>query len=111
MLQEMEKDLFAIFPDLLGPRPTGQRVRPLVPSVKRPHPPTTHIARRRIPVYRDTRALWTALTDDAALRRIRQIAQTQYERLRPRAKTSRVGRVLQNIVEIADAAMHGEGRI
>jgi len=108
MLQEMEKDLFAIFPDLPGPRPTGPRVRQLVPSVQRPHPPTTHVARRRIPVRRDTRALWTARTEDAGLRRIRQIAQTQYERLPPREKTSGVGLVLQKIVEIADAAMRAE---
>jgi hypothetical protein len=99
MLQEMEKDLFAIFPDLPGPRPTRR--------VQRRRPPKTGVARRRIPVRRDTRALWTAHID-AALRRIRQIAQTQYERLPSRQKTSGVGLALQQIVGVADAAMRAE---
>jgi hypothetical protein len=102
---QMEKDLFAIFPDFPVSRPTGARVPPLVPSIPRRHPPTTHVARRRIPVNRHSRALRTARADHAPLRIIRQIAQTQYERLPPRTKTSSVGRVLLSIVEIADAAM------
>jgi hypothetical protein len=101
----MEKDLFAIFPDLPWTRPAGAWVRPLVPSVQRPHPPVTGVARRRIPVYRNIRPLWMARTDDAPLRRIRQLAQTQYERLPPREKTSGIGRVLQNIVEIANSTL------
>jgi hypothetical protein len=104
----MEKDLFALFPDLPWPRPTGARVRPLVPSIPRPHPPITHVARRRISVNRHTRALGTARADHASLRIIHQIAQMQYERLPPRRKTSSVGRVLRNIVEIADAATRAE---
>ena len=44
-------------------------------------------------------------TDQTTFRLIRDMAQTQYERLPPRDKISGIGRVLQNIVEVADAAM------
>jgi hypothetical protein len=104
----MEKSLFAIFPDLPGPRPTSRRVRRLVPSVQRPYPPAGLAARRSIRVNRDTRVWRTARTDDAALRRIRQIAQTHYERLPPGEKKSGIGLVFQKIVDVADAATRSE---
>lgn len=46
--------------------------------------------------------------DRTTFRLIRDIAQTQYERLPPRDKMLGVGRVLQKIVEMADAAIHAE---
>ena len=103
MLQDMEKDLFEIFPDLPWPR----RIRPLFPqgvqSVDHPPPPATHAARFRLPVVnRKTRALRQHHTDDAALRRIREIAQAEYDRLTPKG---RLGGMLRMIISVADAAM------
>lgn len=48
------------------------------------------------------------MADHTTFRLIRDMAQTQYERLPPRDKMLGAGRVLKNIVEIADAAMSVE---
>ena len=93
MLQHMDKDLFEIFPDLPLRRivpPVRQGVR----SVEHPPPPTTHIARGRFAgVDRETKA---------AFRRIREIAQAEYERLAPKG---RPGRMLRIIITLADSAI------
>ena len=92
MLQHMDKDLFEIFPDL--------------PSLRGTRPAGRHIARQRFPMV-NRRAEIPALrrlhhSDDVAFRRIREIAQAEYERLTPKG---RLGRVLRTIIAVADAAM------
>ena len=93
MLQHMDKDLFEIFPDL-PLRRIVPPVRQAVRSVEHPPPPTTHTARGSFAgVDRET---------NAAFRRIREIAQAEYERLTPKG---RLGRMLRSIITLADAAM------
>jgi hypothetical protein len=99
----MEKDLFEIFPDLPWPRHTRLLFRQGVHSVEYPPPPATHVARLRLPVVnRKTRTLRRQHTDDAALCRIREIAQAEYDRLTPKG---RLGGMLRTIIAVADAAM------
>jgi hypothetical protein len=105
MLLEMEKDLFAIFPDLPSPRRVRPPVRQVVSNVEPPLPRTTKVARRRIPIVNratETLALRKIhQIDDEALRRIRKIAHAESERLN---SNDHVAHVLRTIMAVADAA-------
>jgi hypothetical protein len=91
----MEKDLFAIFPDLPSPRRVRPPVRQIVSSVEPPPSSITNVTRRRIlMVNRETEIL--------ALRRIREIAQSESERLKP---NDGLVHVLRTIVAVADRAI------
>ena len=85
--------MFEIFPDLLWPRRARPPARQAVRSIPPPRP-TSRPARRRMTISRD----------DESLRRIREIAQTEYERLTPEDKSGGVGLALRDIAGIAAAA-------
>ncbi len=100
----MAKDLFEIFPDLPSPRLAHPPARKDIQNVEYPPPPTTTVARRRIPtVDREKEVLALRKlhqADTVALRRIRDIAQAEYDRLTPKDRSSRV---LRTIVALAGA--------
>jgi hypothetical protein len=106
MLQQMDKDLFEIFPDLPSPRGMRPPVRQVVPSVRHPLPPTTQVTRRGSPAgNRETEILALRRlhhNDDVALRRIRRIAQVEHKRLK---ENDRFARMLRTIIAVADAAI------
>jgi hypothetical protein len=97
-----DKDLFAIFRDLPWPRPSSPPAHQYPPTVEHPHPPATHVTSRRVPANRETPSRLAARVDDAALRRIREIAETEYARL---TSNSHLARSLRTIIAIADAAI------
>ena len=101
----MAKDLFEIFPDLPSPRRAHPPARKEIPTADYPPPPTTNVARRLIPAV-DREKEMMALrklhhANTVALRRIRNIAQAEYDRLTP---NDRSRRVLQTIAALASAA-------
>jgi hypothetical protein len=106
MLLEMEKDLFAIFPDLPSARRIRPPVRQVASNVEPPLPRTTKVARRRIPIVdraTETLALRKVYQiDDEALRRIRKIAHAESELQK---SNDRVRQVLRTIMAVADAAI------
>jgi len=106
MLQDMDKNLFEIFPDLPTPRRIGPLFRQRLQSIEHPPPPTTHVARLGLSAaHRQTATQELRRrqhVDDAALRRIRAIALAEYERLTPKG---RLGGMLRTIIAVADAAM------
>jgi hypothetical protein len=103
----MEKDLFAIFPDLPWPGLVAAPLSRIPAPTQHPHPPATQVARRGIPNARHTQMSRTAggshstSPDQAALRRIREIAGQESERL---TRKGHLERVLQTIIAIAEAA-------